>query len=300
MERHPTSLGELAEHWAKATPKRAALVYEGKETSFADLNRNVNRLANGLKGLGIKKGDRVAIMLPNIPEFIYAFFACQKLGAVAVPFNTMYKGGEIVHILRDCRAKAIITLTNFVTLINEIKPDVPDLEHVITTGERTTTFADPRSTIFVQAVVAKTTFTSLDQAYRDTGEALVEGFQELGLRGTWYKHRGSLRIGGKKLAGFLISEVEGVYILNMVCFLGIFRPGDFFSVIWVPPEIKDKILEPLTSAEEEIGRVPTGDEFKTAVIKALEKRFGIVLREAPLTRDEKFSYQKQRSIALRK
>jgi hypothetical protein len=294
------NLGELIERWAKETPKKTALVYEGKETSFLELNRNVNRLANGLRSLGIQKGDRIAIMLPNTPEFIYGFFACLKLGAVAVPFNTMYKGGEIIHILQDCEAKAIITLTNFVSLINEIKPEVPGLEHIITTGERTTTFADPASTIFVQAVLAKNTFKNLDEAYRDTGEALVEGFQELGLKGTWYKHRGSLRIGGKKLAGFLISEVENIYILNMVCFLGRFRPGDFFSVIWVPPEVKDKILEPLTSAEEEIGRIPTDEEFKTAVIKSLEKRFGITLKEGSLSRDEKFSYQKQRSIALRK
>ena len=82
-------------------------------------------------------------MLPNIPEFVYTFLACQKLGSVAVPFNTMYKGGEIFFILKDCGAKAIISLSSAVPLINEIKADLPNLEHIITIRERNLTFADP-------------------------------------------------------------------------------------------------------------------------------------------------------------
>lgn len=294
------NLSSLLEHWANETPKNTAFISEGKKTSFLELDRNVNRLANGLKGLGIGPGDRVAIMLPNTPEFVYAFFACQKLGAIAVPFNTMYKAGEIIHIIKDAQAKALITLTNFVSLINEIRPEIPSLKHIITTGERTTTFADPASTVFVQAVISKKNFECLDKLYQDIGETLLEVFKDLGLKATWYKHRGSIRIGGKKLAGFLISEIEGVYIINIVCFLCRFRPDDFFSVIWVPPEIKDKILEPLTSAEEESGRIPTDIEFKQAVIKAFEKRFGIVLKESGLSREEKFSYEKQRALVLKR
>lgn len=294
------NLSRLLEEKAEEYPKRTALVYEGKNITFQELNRSVNRLANGLKNLGIEKGDRVAIMLPNSPEFVYSFFACQRLGAVAVPFNTMYKGGEILYILKDSGAKAIITLTNFVPLINEIKPELPNLKYIITTGERSLTFADPDSTRFVQGVLSKSIFKDLDDAYRKTGEALVQGFQELGLKGTWYKHRGSLRIGGKKLAGFYFSEIEDLYLLNMVCFLAPLHTEDFFSVLWVPPEVKDKVLEPLTSAEEELGRRPSDEEFKKAVLGALEKQFGIQLKEGGLTRDERFGYEKQKTLAKKR
>lgn len=294
------NLGRLLEERAKEHPKKAALLHEGKVISFEAFNKSVNRLANGLKDLGIESGDRVAIMLPNTTEFVYSFFACQKLGAVAVPFNTMYKGGEILYILRDCEAKAIVTLNSTVPLINEIKPELPHLQYVITTGERSLTFADPESTVFLQGVVSKSVFKDLDDAYKRIGDALVQGFWELGLKETWYKHRGSLRIGAKKLAGFYFSEIEDLYILNLICFFAPFDPSDFFSVIWVPPEVKDKVLEPLTSIHEELGRRPTHEEFRKTTLEALEKGLGITLKEGTLTRDEKLGYEKHKAMAKRK
>ncbi len=290
-------LGNLVEQWAKERPNQPALISDDKEISFAELDKSVNRAANGLRKLGIQEGDRVAIMLPNIPEFIFTFYACQKLGAVAVPFNTMYKGKEIIHILRDSGAKAIVCLTNFVTLINEIRSDLPALEHIITTGERTLTFADPDSTLFVQAVLSKKIFSDLDNAYRRIGNAVEEAFRKLGLQEVWYSHRGSLRISGKKLAGFLISEVEDIYVINIICFIRAFQPSDFFAAIWIPPEVKDKILEPLTSLAEELGKEPADDEIRKEIIASLENEFGVTLQEGSMTREERFGYQKQRSIA---
>lgn len=294
------NLGRLLEEKTKEHPKRAALILEGKGTTFEELNKNVNRVANGLKGLGIERGDRVAIMLPNTPEFVYSFFACQKLGAVAVPFNTMYKGGEILHILKDCGAKAIITLNSTVPLINEIKPELPHLHYIITTGERSLTFADPESTFFLQGVLSKDAFEDLDDAYTRIGGAVLQGLRELGLQEVWYKHRGSLRIGGRKLAGFSFSEIETLYILSLICFLTPLDTSDFFSVIWVPPEVKDKVLEPLTSIQEELGRRPSDEELKETVIGALEKGLEITLSEGALTRDEKLGYEKHKAMAKKK
>lgn len=67
-----SSIGRILEERAKKYRKKPALLFEGKQISYAQLNESVNKLANGLKSLGIKKGDRVAIMLPNIPEFVYS------------------------------------------------------------------------------------------------------------------------------------------------------------------------------------------------------------------------------------
>jgi acyl-CoA synthetase (AMP-forming)/AMP-acid ligase II len=62
------SLGKILEDRVMTYKKKSALIFTGKEISYQQLNENVNKLANGLKNLGIDKGDRVAIMLPNIPE----------------------------------------------------------------------------------------------------------------------------------------------------------------------------------------------------------------------------------------
>jgi len=292
-----SSIGRILEERAKKYRKKPALLFEGKQISYAQLNESVNKLANGLKGLGIKKGDRVAIMLPNIPEFVYSFYALQKLGAIAVPFNTMYKGREVLHILNDSGAKAIIALTNFAPLINEIKPDVPTLEHIILTGERTLIFVHPESTASLQMVHKKGVFKDVEEAYRKIGEIIVEALWAFGVKDAWYKHRGSVRVGGKKIATCIISEVESLEVVNVICFLGPLVTDDFFKVIWVPPEVKDKVLEPLTSVEEEAGKRPDTDEFKNTILGIFAKKLGIEIEEGSLKRDELFAYEKQRALA---
>jgi long-chain acyl-CoA synthetase len=292
-----SSIGRILEERAKKYRKKPALLFEGKQISYAQLNESVNKLANGLKSLGIKKGDRVAIMLPNIPEFVYSFYALQKLGAIAVPFNTMYKGREVLHILNDSGAKAIIALTNFAPLINEIQPDVPTLEHIILTGERTLVFVHPESTASLQMVHEKGVFKDVEEAYRSIGEIIVEALGAFGVKDAWYKHRGSVRVGGKKIATCIISEVENLEVVNVICFLGPLVTDDFFKVIWVPPEVKDKVLEPLTSVEEEAGKRPDTEEFKNTVLGIFAKKLGIEIEEGSLKRDELFAYEKQRALA---
>ena len=292
-----SSIGRTLEERAKKYHKKPALLFEGKQISYTQLNESVNKLANGLKGLGITKGDRVAIMLPNIPEFVYSFYALQKLGAIAVPFNTMYKGREVLHILNDSGAKAIIALTNFAPLINEIKPDVPTLEHIILTGERTLVFVQPESTAALQMVHEKGVFKDVEEAYRKIGEIIVETLWAFGVKNAWYKHRGSVRVGGKKIATCIISEVENLEVVNVICFLGPLVTDDFFKVIWVPPEVKDKVLEPLTSVEEEAGKRPDTDEFKNTILGIFTQKLGIEIEEGSLKRDELFAYEKQRALA---
>ena len=284
------------ERYALETPEAPALFYDGSAISFSQLDKSINRTANGLKSLGIETGDRVALMLPNIPEFVYTFYACQKIGAVAVPFNTMYKGKEISHILRDSGAKAILCLTNFVPLINELHPQLPDLKHIITTGERTVTFADPDATLFVQTVVKKSFLPDLDTLYRKTGETLTSSFHKAGLTECWYNHRGSVRLCGKKIAGFYISEIEDIYIINALCFMSRFDPTPFFNAIWVPPEIKDKIVEPLTSVDEHLETPFDKELFCSIFLENLRENLGIEIKEGTMSREEIFGYQKQRSL----
>lgn len=114
-------------------PHKKALIFEGQSFTYEQLDQQVNRVANGLLGLGIKRGDRVALLLPNIPEFIFAYLGIQKIGAVAVAINVMLKKYEVWYILNDCAAKAIITTEK----LRENVPDADliDLEYLLTVGE---------------------------------------------------------------------------------------------------------------------------------------------------------------------
>jgi long-chain acyl-CoA synthetase len=287
------------EKWAASTPDMVALQSDEEVVTYKELNARANRVANGLGGLGVGKGDRVAMMLPNIPEFVYAFLGTLKLGAVAVPFNTLYKGGEILHILRDSGAKVLFALTNFAPMINEVRPELPELEQVILTGERNLLFAHPESTAFIQFILPRDLVEDVDASYQKTGDILVKIVEALGVKKAWYKHRGSVRVRGDKMATFVISEVEGIGVINAVLFLGPLDTQDFLRVVWVPPEIRDKVVEPLTSVEEETGKRPLWDDVKETAVKTIEHGFGVEIKEGAMVRDELFGYEKLRSLAYR-
>ena len=82
-------------------PDKPALIFEDKTYTYQELNQQVNRLANALEALGLEKGDRVGLFLPNIPSFVIGYYAAQKLGAIVVSVNSMSKKREVqVHCQR--------------------------------------------------------------------------------------------------------------------------------------------------------------------------------------------------------
>ena len=103
------NIAEHIERGAKFFPHKAALIFEGKSFTYKQLNELVNRAANGLQGLGVKRGDRVALFLPNIPEFVISYLGILKIGAIAVSISVMLKCDEVRLILNDCEAKVVIT-----------------------------------------------------------------------------------------------------------------------------------------------------------------------------------------------
>ena len=127
------NLGEMLEDTCRRYPDRISLIYKDKTISYAQLNRAVNAFGNRLKALGMAKGDKVAIMLPNIPEFIISYFAILKLGAIAVTINTLSTPHELLYLLDDCDAGAFITIPSSAKRFEEIREKLPRCEHLIIT-----------------------------------------------------------------------------------------------------------------------------------------------------------------------
>jgi long-chain acyl-CoA synthetase len=111
------NIASYLERHAIREPDRAAIRFEGQPVTFAELNRDATRLADSLRQLGIGAGDRVAIYLPNIPQFIACYFAIQKLGAVAVSINPMFKTEEVRYLLDDSGAIAVFTTAELTSYI---------------------------------------------------------------------------------------------------------------------------------------------------------------------------------------
>ncbi|HWR70276.1 MAG TPA: AMP-binding protein, partial [Dehalococcoidia bacterium] len=112
------TLHQLLENTAKRFPDSTAIIFPGAlgdayKLNYRQLNDDANRMANALAGLGVQKGDRVALLLPNCPQFVIAYYGALKLGAIVVAFNPLYSPREIEHQLNDCEAKVIIVLSLF-------------------------------------------------------------------------------------------------------------------------------------------------------------------------------------------
>jgi len=101
-----------------------ATFFKGKFKTYAEIETEINKMANGLRKLGVKKGDRVAVYLPNSPQFLVTFFAVQSLGAIFTAFNPLYSAREIKERLNDAEPKVFVTLDMFLDKVKKIKEDI--------------------------------------------------------------------------------------------------------------------------------------------------------------------------------
>jgi long-chain acyl-CoA synthetase len=127
----PSNMRELVELYQEERAGQPCILWRDEEITYKQLNEQINRVANGLKSLGIKKGDVVSVYLPNCPDYFYVWFGILKLGAVFGPINALFKGDEVRHVLSDSGAVAVVTSEMLLDTINSAKESCPALRHVI-------------------------------------------------------------------------------------------------------------------------------------------------------------------------
>jgi long-chain acyl-CoA synthetase len=114
-------------------PDHTALAFLGSKTSYRELKDQVDRFAGVLRGLGVAKGDRVALVLPNCPQNVIAFFATLRLGAVVVEHNPLYTETELRHQLADCGATVVVCLDRVLDTVLKVTKDTA-VRHVVATS----------------------------------------------------------------------------------------------------------------------------------------------------------------------
>jgi len=112
-------------------PERTAIVFEGKRFTFSQLNERVNRLANALSNLGVKKGDRVALLQVNCNQCVETYFAVAKLGAIYVPLNFRAKGDELTYMLNSSESGTVFIGDRYIDLVNSMRPNLISVQHFI-------------------------------------------------------------------------------------------------------------------------------------------------------------------------
>jgi len=126
------NLKTMLETSAEKFAEKDLFFFEGRSETYGDFNSETNRLAHGLmEVLSVEKGDRVAILLRNRPEFLTALYAVLKCGAVVVPVNTFLAPDEISFALNDCEVKCLITERHFLERVKAINRRIQTLRSIV-------------------------------------------------------------------------------------------------------------------------------------------------------------------------
>ncbi|HKE52645.1 MAG TPA: AMP-binding protein [Actinomycetes bacterium] len=121
----PVPVTALLDEAANDFPRSPALGYFGRSINYRRLRQQVDLLAGSLRELGVARGDRVAMVLPNCPEFVLTFYAALRLGAIAVPLNPAFNPSELRYRLADCEAELIVVAESSYEQVADARAGTP-------------------------------------------------------------------------------------------------------------------------------------------------------------------------------
>jgi long-chain acyl-CoA synthetase len=160
------SLGKMLSESAERYEDHWAVIHGETRITYRELNRDACALGNHLRSLGLGKGDKVALMLPNCPEFVIAYFAVQKIGGVAVTLNVQSTPYELLHLLGNSDSQCLITQGMLAKRFEEIQKELPLCSHLITTN-------GPDEDSPFREIVAKGPFTEAIPEMADDDPAVM-------------------------------------------------------------------------------------------------------------------------------
>jgi len=137
IEYPPVPLFYFLEESAAQYPDATCSIFKGARITYKEMNQITNSLAAGLLDLGVKKGDRVGIFMPNTPQFVMAYFAVLKVGGVVVAINPLYSAREIEYQVNDAGIQLMLVMSNFYNLIKSVQPKTKINKVVVTNLKET-------------------------------------------------------------------------------------------------------------------------------------------------------------------
>ena len=126
------TIRELLSDQVEGRPDAPCLLHGDRCWSYAEFAAEVETVAHAFAALPLRPGQKVAILLPNCPEFLWTVFAMARTGGVFVPLNTAQTAGELQYLLAHSEARCLLTTDAFLPVIEGIRGDCPELEHVVT------------------------------------------------------------------------------------------------------------------------------------------------------------------------
>jgi acyl-CoA synthetase (AMP-forming)/AMP-acid ligase II len=116
-------------------PDRPSLVFEGRQWSFLQFNERVNRLANAFSKLGVQKGERIGMLQVNCPQYVEAYFAAARIGAIFVPLNFRATPEELAYMIGNAEATVLLTGARYFDMVKKMQPQLPSVKNCICVDE---------------------------------------------------------------------------------------------------------------------------------------------------------------------
>ncbi|MFN7645451.1 MAG: AMP-binding protein [Burkholderiales bacterium] len=170
---HERTIGRVIAEKAARIPERIFLRWQGREWRYAELERMTNRYANGFAALGVRHGDRVALMMPNCPELLWALWGLGKLGAVAVALNTAAKGDMLRYFVAQSDASCLVVDDEWVDRVREVCAQLPEVTRYVMRGDASLEVPGARTVRFGTLDSDDETRPPLDAVRHDDTQTIV-------------------------------------------------------------------------------------------------------------------------------
>src|SRR4030043_1235214 len=134
------TFGQMIQETVERYPDHLAILFQDKQYTYREFQKAVHSLTRALMALGLARGDKLGLLLPDWPEYSIALYACAQLGVIVSPMNPLYRKMEVLTVLNHLEAKALIIPEEwrefrFVDLLEEIRAEIPSLRHILVKGK---------------------------------------------------------------------------------------------------------------------------------------------------------------------
>jgi len=144
---------DLISSRAKEQPDKTYLIFQEKKWSYKEFDEVTNRAASSLRNLGAKKGDHVAILIPNSPEFLFCYFGGMKAGCASATLNTLLKADELDFIINDCDAEILCTTPHYRKMLDPVWENLTKVKTLVLTGDEVP--EEYRGAVLLKDIMAK-------------------------------------------------------------------------------------------------------------------------------------------------
>ncbi len=215
------NIGSLLTRHARYRPDHLAVVVGDHRLNWRAFNRRVNQVANVLSEMGLRKGEKIAMILPNCLELLEVYWAAAKIGAVVVPLSPLLRGQGLTTLLRDSDAVMIITYPAYIDILNPLKPELPAVSaerYLLTDGAQVSGYQDYRELTSHADDVESDVELSADDLYNIMYSSGTTGLP----KGIMHTHRIRAMYGMSFATAFRIAAESTVLHTGSLVFNGAF------------------------------------------------------------------------------